>query len=259
MRRLLCLVVVILLMSSVSYGSEGQMGVYIAPKFVYGLTQMRNVNHKGIDEEDVNKGIPFTNYHIGNDTDNAFGGSFAIGYDFDKQYNIPIRTELEYSLFSKVKSERHYPLGYSIPGEMLTDDQTYKIQSLFLNMYWDIENKTRFTPYIGGGIGIGFIKTGFGRHHYSVLDSSDSNWEEEDRFRDWGKKTETNFIWNLGVGVGYEVNDNWVVDLGYRFVNFGSIKTKTVTLIDDEGYHSGSVKTDHLYQHQFSLGIRYTF
>ena len=89
MRRLLCLVVVILLMSSVSYGAEGQMGIYIAPKFVYGLTQMRNVNHNSLQEE-VPYGWIFTNYHIGNDTDNAFGGSFAIGYDFNKQYNITL-------------------------------------------------------------------------------------------------------------------------------------------------------------------------
>lgn len=253
MRRLLCLVVASLLMSSICYGAEGQTGVYIAPKFVYGLTQMRNVNHDSLGEEG-SYGWIFTNYHIGNDTDDAFGGSFAIGYDFNKQYDIPVRTELEYSLFSKVKAEKHYPLSQFIEGEMLTDDQTYKIQSLFLNLYWDIENSSRFTPYIGGGIGVGFIKTGFGRHHYNI-DLSSPGYEEEDRYRDLGKRTETNFIWNLGVGVGYEINDNWVVDLGYRFVNLGSVTTATYVTPDS----FTTTKTDHLYQHQFSLGIRYTF
>ena len=33
------------------------------------------------------------------------------------------------------------------------------VQTLFANAYWDFHNSTAFTPYLGGGLGMGFIKT----------------------------------------------------------------------------------------------------
>lgn len=261
MKRLLCFVVVILLMSSVSYGAEGQMGIYIAPKISYGLTQMRGVDHVGTMGDSVD------HYIIGNDTDHTIGGAFAIGYDFNKQFNVPIRTELEYSIYSKAKAEKQYATGAFIPGEILKDNQTYRIQTLLLNAYWDINTDTKFTPYLGVSLGMAFVKTGFGRSHHNILNPSDPvfndpnvEWEEPDTYKDWGKKTVTNFAWGLSAGVGYDITDNWTIDLGYRFLNLGKVKTGISSLTNDDGVlNTGYTKTNHLYQHQFTLGVRYTF
>ncbi len=222
---------------------------------------MRGVDHIGT------IGYEVTHYTIGNETDHTIGGSFAIGYDFSKQFNIPIRTELEYSIYSKAKAEKQYATGAFIPGEVLKDNQTYRIQTLLVNAYWDIKTNTKFTPYLSASLGMAFIKTGFGRSHYNTLDPNDpiwdrvyDEWEQPDAYNDYGKKTVTNFAWGLGVGVGYEINENWTLDLGYRFMNLGKVKTGTVSLIDDDGIlNTCYTKTNHLYQHQFSFGVRYTF
>ncbi len=43
-------------------------------------------------------------------------------------------------------------------------------------------------------------------------------------------------------------------------MNLGKVKTETVSSVDNYGiFNSAYVKTDHLYQHQFSFGVRYTF
>ena len=73
----------------VSAGSAccpNKLGVYVAPKFVYGFTQMNGMRAQG-DEGSL---------RIGNKSDNAWGGALAIGYDFYRQNRIPVRAELEY-------------------------------------------------------------------------------------------------------------------------------------------------------------------
>jgi opacity protein-like surface antigen len=44
-----------------------------------------------------------------------------------------------------------------------------------------------------------------------------------------GSRTTTNFAWNVGAGVGVELDKNWTVDVGYRFVGLGSVE-------DEKGY-----------------------
>ncbi len=171
MKRLLVFVFSLLL-TSTAIASE-QTGIYITPKITYGLTQMRGVDH--ILTEEYN-GPQYYHYTIGNDTDHTIGGSFAIGYDFNK-FNIPIRTELEYSIYSKAKAEKQYATGEHIIGEVLKDNQTYKIQTLLVNAYWDIKTNIKFTPYLSASLGMAFIKTGFGRSHYNTLDPSDPIWD----------------------------------------------------------------------------------
>lgn len=230
-----------------------QIGVYVAPKIVYGLVQMKGVNHK---YNEVINGVNHPEfYSLDDQTDSTFGGALAIGYDFNKNFNVPVRTELEYTIFSDAEAECHYTeADTGMPNERLTRKQIYDhIQTVFLNVYYDFETGTKFIPYIGAGIGAAFIKTeGISQGYNDIEGNFDVH---------YGSKNVTNFAWNIGAGVGYEIADNWTIDLGYRFVNLGSIKTNehhernAIDTGDDYVYD----ETDHLYQHQFALGIRYTF
>ena len=245
MKRIIGMMVlaVALMVPSASFAEGDQIGVYVAPKFVYGYTMMNSVKGVGLGAGDPEP----TTYRVGSKDDNVFGGSLAIGYDFDKRFRVPIRTELEYTIFSEAEAKRNYSYGEFFPDEDLTRRQTFRIQTLFLNAYWDINTGTQFTPYVGAGIGAAFIKT--------EGNSSGSNPIEGSWDMDFGSKTVTNFAWNVGAGLGYDITNNWTVDLGYRFVGLGSVKTAT--------YHEGGewirMKSSGLYQHQVSLGIRYTF
>jgi len=240
MKRILGVLLLVGVMVTPTVASAGeQIGVYVAPKFVYGLTQMDGVRAHASGDWGSDS------LRVGNKTDDTFGGSIAIGYDFDKKFGVPVRAEIEYAAFSEAEAKR----SFTTNDEHETLKQKLNIQTLFLNAYWDINTGTQFTPYIGAGIGMGFIGTKGSERGYDVNDPDDS-WGGST-----GSKTVTNFAWNVGAGLGYDITDNWSLDVGYRFVGLGSVKTKSFRDGDDKIYG----KTDNLYQHQFAVGVRYTF
>jgi len=224
--------------------ATGQTGIYVAPKFVYGFTQMNGMGTQGDDDP----------VRVGNKSDNAWGGALAIGYDFYRQNRIPVRAELEYAVFSEVsgkKSGKHI----DDPGfdeAYFRMKQKLSIQTLFANAYYDFRNDTPFTPWVGAGLGMAFINskgnaTGVGLDEGVPFgpDSVSS-----------GSKLNTNFAWNVGAGVAYAVNEAVSVDLGYRFAGLGKAKTKWGYGNDDE---RGRFRTKNVYQHQLMLGLRFSF
>lgn len=241
MRRLMgtMFLIVMLMVPATGFAADKQMGLYVAPKFIYGLTQ-----GEGSKAYIFDGGGNTARMNIGSDTDSTFGGSLALGYDFAKQFNVPVRAEVEYSLFSEAEGGKTWRLS----GMSLNMKQTFQIQTLFLNAYWDIDTGTKFTPYIGAGLGMGFIGT---KGKMKFNDGTDVYGGST------GSKTVTNFAWNIGAGLGYDITDNWTIDAGYRFVGLGSVKTKReYDSYNDVGAYG---KTDNLYHHQFAVGVRFTF
>ena len=203
--------------------ADGQLGIYVAPKIIYGAAFMKDVALQDIP-------IP-VKVSLGNKWDDTFGGSLAAGYDFSKKLRVPVRVELEYAIFSETEA------GDSIMG-MIEVKQLYDVQTLFLNAYYDIRTGTKFTPYIGAGLGAGFIRTEI---------------RLADILTDLGSRTVTNFAWNVGLGLGYQITDNVALDISYRFADLGKVKT-------DRGPLLGvSLNTRRLYQHQFGIGARISF
>jgi len=264
---LLCLGLLAVAMPAKQAAAEG---IYVAPKIIWGITQMSGSKMNFAVDHPINGPMSGSD-RMGSKTDNTFGGSLAIGYDFSKSHGIPVRAELEYAIFSgaKVKKSESY---FEAADDWGRDkkEQTFGIQTLFLNAYFDFDTGTQFTPYVGAGLGLAFINTK-GKFRGSGDDSGDE--------QDFGRyefnlstksRTVTNFAWNIGAGVGYEIDKNWTVDLGYRFVGLGSVKTKNSTGSFNADLDSfaggpyafdfnGQARTKNLYQHQIALGIRYTF
>jgi opacity protein-like surface antigen len=234
-----------------SASAAGKTGIYVAPKFVYGFTQMNSM--KGTWGDEYPALDDFFSLNMGNKNDSAFGGALAIGYDFNKKFQVPVRTELEYATFSEVSGK----MRDSDPGSgFLNDDydislkQKLQIQTLFVNAYYDFRNDTPFTPYFGAGMGLAFIKTKasvgaeFGLAFISESGST-------------GSSTSTNFAWNIGTGVAYDINEALSLDLGYRFAGLGEAKTKWAR--DGDGDPLARSKTGDVYMHQVMLGLRFTF
>ena len=100
--------------------ASGQTGIYVAPKFVYGYTQLQGMKSY-YDGDLIAKG---------NKSDSAFGGALAIGYDFQQKISVPVRAELEYAAFSQVtgKTVKWYS---STAYDRVT--QKLRIQTLFVN------------------------------------------------------------------------------------------------------------------------------
>lgn len=170
-------------------------------------------------------------YHV----QNTIGGAAFMGYDFYPQNQLPLRAEIEYAIRGNVEKSatENFVGGYD------ESKATWGLQTLLANVYLDFHNDTPFTPYVGAGLGMGFVST-----KYSFIDVIGGKKSEESK-----SQTNTVFAWNVGAGCSYAFTENISADLGYRYLGLGENK---VRFLDDD------IKTAHN-AHEFSLGLRFTF
>jgi opacity protein-like surface antigen len=231
MKRSVGLLTLAVLLAAPSLATADGIGLYIAPKLIDGYARMQDV--KDVDTSD---GYVYSKW---SDNDSAFGAALTLGYDFHQKFQIPLRADLEFAAFGNATGRK----TWRYPGQKASYKQTLKIQTLFLNAYYDFRNRSAFTPYVGGGFGMASIKAD-GRYDREYYGRSYSE--------KYGAKSTTNFAWNIGGGVAYKVNEQFSLDLGYRFAGLGKAKTK----VSDEG---DVLKTRDVYMSQFLLGARFTF
>lgn len=230
--------------------SAADLGVYVTPKFVYGYTVMDKL--KG----NVDVVDHYSLSHKKEKTDDAWGGALAVGYNFDKRFQVPLRAELEYSLFSRVDGTVSWTNMDPIGDDYNRIQQKLDIQTLFLNAYFDIKTGTPVTPYIGAGIGTAFIDARTSGHNRF----SDGGPEDLIVSGSRNARSNTNLAWNLGAGASWDMTECLTLDLGYRFASLGEAKGKTFSGDDAFGNTVNlSGKTENLYMHQVMLGLRFNF
>lgn len=228
-----------------------QLGVYVTPKFVYGSAIMNSTKFK-----ETVIGAETKSFKISNGSDSAVGGSIAVGYDFGKRFDVPVRAEIEYAFFSTIENKGARSSLLEDWGSTSSYKQDFRIQTLFFNAYYDFETGTAFKPYVGAGLGMAFVNT---KGKFKDEDFSSGITTYTDSYST-GSKNRTNFAWNLGAGVAYEFTENIALDLSYRFVGLGSVKTKARTLTDEYGdTFTRRGRTENLYMHQLALGLRVSF
>jgi opacity protein-like surface antigen len=161
----------------------------------------------------------------------AFGAN--IGYNF-KRLGAPIRAEVEYTY----RTDFDYSPNpvFSNAGVASSLNSTLNSHTVMVNAYYDIDTKTKFTPYVGGGLGVAINQTSSTLSVAGVSGSKDNS--------------QTNFAWSLGAGIGYALDSNWTAELGYRYIDLG----KAVY-----GGSVVSVTSDSVTAHEVTAGIRYQF
>ena len=233
---------------SPDYGKSTNGGkfFYIAPKLIY-TNQKAEMADKNIDvlPGNISEGpsfpyIPpeYSSLQVSLEgtgkRDSWIGGGLAIGADLYDRYNLPMRIEFEADL---PKSATIYgtPLSFSapdtpdeIPGirslSSANNNSEYRSHSAFINMYYDFHNGTRFTPYVGAGVGLSFVKTyGYaGVTVRSVTMSQSGVRASLGDTADWNDGVrERHFAWNAGAGMSYKLTDDIDIDVSYRHVNTG--------------------------------------
>lgn len=219
-----------------------QMGIYVAPKFVYGIGTFKG---KVVDAKEGTLASK-------NAAESSFGGALAIGYDFSRRFDVPARLELEYAATSRMDKTINHSWDDDDGSGWAKHKMKIDVQSLFLNAYYDFKNSTAFTPYVGAGLGVAFVGAKMGANGHD----EDGDWTYS-----MGKKTRTNFAWNVGLGCAYALNESISIDLGYRYADFGKAKTKSYTGFDTkaEEYFTEYGKAQRVDMHQFMLGARFTF
>jgi opacity protein-like surface antigen len=234
--------------------SGDQLGLYVGGKI--GMSNVRMSGRKfgmnaGVEDfGGVIYAVDHQTLGMGDKNETVWGGGLTLGYDFDKRFNTPVRVELDYTIRDKASRSSsadgtwYYTMG-GVPGienNTVAMKTSVQLQTLMLNAWFDIPTGTAFKPYLGGGIGWAFI------------DFSASSIENGDpsTMVSTGTKSSTNFAWSLGGGLGYDITQNWTVDLGYRYINAGDVKEPF-----EGGYFYS--KIGRIEAHDVMLGIRYTF
>jgi opacity protein-like surface antigen len=134
----------------------------------------------------------------------------AVGVDWGNN----IRTELELSHARWSSDKSHYTRD-GFPG---TSFASSNVSATYLlgNVWFDFNQGSRITPYVGGGLGVGWANVNL---------ATDTSYA-------------TNFgssglAFQIGAGFRFDVSENVMIDAGYRFkdivgLNYGTINYNTI-------------------------------
>ncbi len=119
------------------------------------------------------------------------------------------------------------------------------------NLYADIGTWYGFTPYIGAGAGVSRTQVSSSVHWF-MSNGLPYQVSTDGFYFDWDRSESTlryQFAWALMAGFSYAFTPQVMVDLGYRYINLG-----TITGIADPSGDSFSKTID---AHEVRLGMRY--
>ena len=117
--------------------------------------------------------------------------------DMDEQFGLAAQYGIKVSDFRAELELAHY---FAAEPEYIAMDVSHTI--LFVNGYYDIPTNSPFSPY--GTIGLG----------YNFISAESALRSENDMA----------FAWKIGAGVAWNVQENFALDLGYRYISFGDFE-----------------------------------
>ena len=200
------------------------------------------------------------------DFDMAFAGEITAGVKIDNvrlEAEVALRSasEDDYKIFDEnieMSMGDIAPGSVNIPTEIETATKVRHNSYLF-NMFYDFDLGTRWTPYVGAGIG-------FGVYHQKAIVEIDieedeieianpgnpilsapgaaagmlAQLQQYEREMTVADDTLYRFEWQVSAGIAYNFNEDWALDFGYRF-------------------NSSTVGGEFVYAHEIKLGARYMF
>ncbi len=161
-----------------------------------------------------------------NDFSNGLTATFGAGIKTSW-----LRTDVTLDYISPTE----YTGSYAAPG-----DTTAKVQAFaaLFNGYFDLGTWYRLTPYVGGGVGAGYV---------TIRDFQSTN---APPFVN-GDNDQWKFVWAGMAGVGWAVAPNLSLDLGYRYLNLGNLQTGRDA--------AGSMTFKNVAGHEVRVGLRWSF
>lgn len=117
--------------------------------------------------------------------------------------------------------------------------------TLMVNVYKDLGRWGRVVPYVGAGVGLSYNKID---EVFFTQNPALTNTIAGDR--------DVAFAWSLMAGFGYQISQRAILDVGYRYIDFGSGKSGRV---DNAGFQNPAVEVQDLTAHEFKVGLRYHF
>lgn len=117
--------------------------------------------------------------------------------------------------------------------------------SSLVNFYKDLGKWGNITPYVGGGVGVAY-------HEVDQISFT----ENPNLLNKIDGQNNIAFAWQAGAGIGYQISDRAIIDVGYRYLDLGKAQSGRA---DDAGFVNPRVKFDDIAEHQIKVGLRYHF
>ncbi len=157
---------------------------------------------------------------------NSFFGGVGIG--IKSQW---LRTDLTIDYLAPLD----YTGGIFGPGDVLA-----KVSALgvLFNGYLDLGTWYQVTPYIGAGAGAAYMNVSDYSSSIGPLATSDAHHQ-------W------NFAWAAMAGLAYPMSHNLMLDVGYRYINFGDVSTEFGAL--------GDMTLKNVAAQEVRVGLRWSF
>lgn len=173
--------------------------------------------------------------------DDVWGIRLAYGAATPVKYG-KLRGELEFGWNDDAKDSSVNPFVVKTPTTVNAATET-SVYSAMVNLYYDIDTGTKFTPYVGAGLGYARVESKISLQQQGVSEKSKDN----------------NLAWQIGAGVSYAMTDNISFDAGYRYTDYGNVKDSyKMDIPPFKGSFDASSKSS-ITSHEFLLGARYAF
>ena len=185
------------------------------------------------------------------------GGSFPTGSDlkgFDPSPMVGVGLGFSPLPFLRTDATVSYRTEYSgsatdttsVPGATLSEKSNIKSVVGMVNAYFDFPTVAGFTPYVGGGAGVARNELGS-----TTISSGGTQLTING-------STKTNFAWQVGGGVAINILPTIALDIGYHYLDAGSVKSSTTGTVLGTPVSIGPASAK-LRAHEVQAGIRVGF
>lgn len=117
------------------------------------------------------------------------------------------------------------------------------------NGYFDLGTYWGVTPYLGAGVGSAFHRMS-GFNDAGAGGAAGGYGYARDR-------NSNSLAWAAMAGLGYSVTPNLKLELGYRYIDLGSVKTGSVQCFNDPGCGGAYYKVKDITSHDVRIGMRW--
>jgi opacity protein-like surface antigen len=181
----------------------------------------------------------------------GFSGGTSYGLGVGYQFNNWFRADVTGEYRSKVNFSGTDFVTYN-PGGYLSDAYAggYSSWVGLVNAYVDLGTWWCITPFVGAGVGAANIKTtGF-------QDTGLANGNPGSYFAQGASKT--NLAWAAHAGFAYKVNNNFTIELAYRYLDMGTGVYGNGSSYDGTNAGPSSFQFRDITSQDVRLGVRWT-
>ena len=229
-------------------------GIYLRGDVGVGIT-----NYGKYEQQEVRQA--YGTWPAKEDRSTAFFGGVGIGYRFNNWFRVD--GTFEYRGGTTIGATDQVNLG---GGTVLHNTYKGNLSSMvaLFNAYVDLGTWNCLTPYLGAGIGYasnrihGVTDQGIMSTQVTLPDGSVGWGPGFSTLGTANAGTKSGVAWALMAGVGYEVNKNLTLEVGYRYLNLGDAQSGRLVNAYG-GQVQGPLKVKDIDSHDIKIGMRWNF